>query len=105
MCKRNRLRPRTEPWGFSRVYRGRLRSGTVDNNRLLPVSKETLNPGVDLSSDAIAVELVHKETVADFIKYLGEGHDNQIFLTSFFPVLLMPRSPVPVAVTYSISLS
>lgn len=44
---------------YTRVYRGRLRIWLItgDNNRLLPVSKE-INPGVDFSCDAVAVEFV-----------------------------------------------
>ena len=38
MYNSNRFGPRTEPWGTP-VYRSRHRSGTTDNNRLIPVSK------------------------------------------------------------------
>ena len=50
MYNRNRVLSWTKnrALGYTRVYRGRLRSGTIDNNRLCPVSKkmEILNPGI-----------------------------------------------------------
>ena len=68
---------------YTRVDSGKLRSGTIDKNSLLPVSKETLSPGVDLSCEAVAVELVYKEIVAHLVTCLREVHDNQVFLASF----------------------
>ena len=82
--------------GYTTVYSSRLRSDTIDNNRLHPVSNETQSR-LDLSCDAVAVELVYKETVAHFqilLNALWYDQDNQVFLTSFLQCFwcLIPSS-------------
>ena len=69
MYKRNRFgpRPQEHSQGYTTVYSSRLRSDTIDNNRLYSVNNETQSR-LDLSCDAVAVELVYKETVAHFVK-------------------------------------
>ena len=63
-----------------RVCRRKLRSGTIDNSRLLLVSAEALDPGINLSHDPLASELVGKE--AHFVERLGEVYD-KFFLHCF----------------------
>ena len=72
-----------------RVCRRKLRSGTIDSSRLLLVSAEALDPGINLSHNPMASELVDKE--AHFVECLGEVYDKSFL--HYFWFTLHPLAP------------
>ena len=74
------------PVVFRSLHRPVMRSLPLDDC-LVPSGEPTFDPAVYLTLDAILVYLVDEEAVVDFVKSLGEIHDELIRLKAFLEVL------------------
>ena len=59
MKMRNRVGPRTEPWGTPDVTKAVLGSGSIDHNKLSSVFEKGFDPFHCLAGDAIVSEFLY----------------------------------------------
>ncbi|CAH1265850.1 AUH [Branchiostoma lanceolatum] len=84
------LRTNATQGGSAVFTQGRRHQSTASSEEELQVSylegdsQEFPDPSVNLATNAVVPQFMHKETVTHFIKRLGEVQDKQVFLMAIF---------------------